>query len=129
MRSVGLFSGPCEPLKGFDMDGTLCCRWVESSGGEAVRWPMLEVGETAVGRGRGEPWSLLEVTSRSAARAGEVGAVVARPPPARRWRSLEEEDLGPLRLCPRSRGALGSGAPPGLMHGRGFELEVMPYGV
>lgn len=24
MRSVGLFSGPCEPLKGFDMDRTLC---------------------------------------------------------------------------------------------------------
>lgn len=90
---------------------------------------MLEVGETAVGRGRGEPWSLLEVTSRSAASAGEAGAVVARPPLARGRLSLEEEDLGPLRLCPRSRGALGSGAPPGLMHGRGFELEVMPYGV
>lgn len=24
MRSVDLFSGPCEPLKGFDMDRTLC---------------------------------------------------------------------------------------------------------
>lgn len=54
---------------------------------------------------------------------------MARPPLARGRLSLEEEDLGPLRLCPRSRGALGSGAPPGLMHGRGFELEVMPYGV
>lgn len=127
-RNLGFFSGPCEPLKVSTWTGRcLCDRWVESREGEAVRWPTPEVGRLQWAGGGEAPWSLLEVRSPSAS-AGEVGAVVAQPPPAWGWRGLEEGDLRPLRLCARSRGALGSGAPPGLRHRRGFDLKVMLYG-